>query len=473
MAGGDAAATLRRRLESDGGQAGHPIRGGVGLARPHRLGAGRSGGARRAQGRGPPLPSTLPVRAALGPRGVGRSGQGGPVRGRAGAALRRGGAAGRLGALLRLRGHRVHLGRAAAQRPHGRERLPARPRHGRVGVPGDAPGVRGPVRRGDDRPEAPHEPVAVLEAVRLLALRHGRRCRRRPRRAPGRAPRVRTRTSTVCSSNLPHVVPDRAAPLGDRRSRRGGSFFDGVPTGGDAYLLRAILHDWPDDDCIRIPSTRAARRWATRRRILIIERRPGRRPAEEAALSDLNMLIGPGGRERTRAEYASLLASAGLRLARGLAQCARAARVRGGAPQGRGGAALAHSSAVRRSASSSWMRCRLRPQRANVAATADGTSSSRSRAVQPGRGPDVAQPQRQRVLRAVGARTGDPSEVEQAVRPSAPRRTSRPAARRSVRRRGRRRRRCPRGRGPRPTSAPAPDGRSRSRARIGARKIGP
>ena len=35
---------------------------------------------------------------------------------------------------------------------------------------------------------------------------------------------------------------------------------------------------------------------------------------QEAALSDLNMLVGPGGRERTRAEYASLLASAGLRL---------------------------------------------------------------------------------------------------------------------------------------------------------------
>ena len=60
-------------------------------------------------------------------------------------------------------------------------------------------------------------------------------------------------------------------------------------------------------------STRAARRWASEATLLIIERDLAD-GLQEAALSDLNMLVGPGGRERTRAEYASLLASAGLRL---------------------------------------------------------------------------------------------------------------------------------------------------------------
>ena len=92
----------------------------------------------------------------------------------------------------------------------------------------------------------------------------------------------------------------------------GGSFFDGVPSGSDAYLLRAILHDWPDDDCIRIlEACRAA--MGEEATLLIIERDLAD-GLQEAALSDLNMLVGPGGRERTRAEYASLLARAGLRL---------------------------------------------------------------------------------------------------------------------------------------------------------------
>jgi hypothetical protein len=92
----------------------------------------------------------------------------------------------------------------------------------------------------------------------------------------------------------------------------GGSFFDGVPSGGDAYLLRAILHDWPDDDCVRIlDACRAA--MGQEATLLIIERDLAD-DLQEVALSDLNMLVGPGGRERTEAEYASLLARAGLRL---------------------------------------------------------------------------------------------------------------------------------------------------------------
>ncbi len=110
--------------------------------------------------------------------------------------------------------------------------------------------------------------------------------------------------------DLPHVVA--GAGSGDRLRVVGGSFFDGVPAGGDAYLLRAILHDWPDDDCVRIlGACRAA--MGDGATLLVIERDLAD-GLQEAALSDLNMLVGPGGQERTRAEYASLLATAGLRL---------------------------------------------------------------------------------------------------------------------------------------------------------------
>ena len=112
--------------------------------------------------------------------------------------------------------------------------------------------------------------------------------------------------------DLPHVVAT-APPADDDRLRVvGGSFFAGVPSGGDAYLLRAILHDWPDDVCVRIlDACRAA--MGGEATLLIIERDLAD-GLQEAALSDLNMLVGPGGSERTRAEYAALLASAGLRL---------------------------------------------------------------------------------------------------------------------------------------------------------------
>jgi hypothetical protein len=94
-----------------------------------------------------------------------------------------------------------------------------------------------------------------------------------------------------------------------------GSFFDAVPVSGDAYVLKAILHDWDDHDASAI--LRACRQ-AIRddAALLVIERDLG--PANagaEAKFSDLNMLVAPGGRERTRDEYEALLNGAGFRLA--------------------------------------------------------------------------------------------------------------------------------------------------------------
>ena len=104
------------------------------------------------------------------------------------------------------------------------------------------------------------------------------------------------------------------APPIDRCRVASGSFFEAVPEGADAYLLKAVLHDWDDEPAISI--LRTCRRAApVGSSVLIIERQLGPPNADPAAkLSDLNMLVGPGGRERTLEEYEVLLDAAGFRL---------------------------------------------------------------------------------------------------------------------------------------------------------------
>jgi hypothetical protein len=92
-----------------------------------------------------------------------------------------------------------------------------------------------------------------------------------------------------------------------------GSFFEGVPAGGDAY----VLHDWDDAQAVAIlRSCRAA--MGDDATLLIIERDLG--PPNELPgpkVSDVNMLVGQGGQERTIHEYADLMHRAGLRLIAG------------------------------------------------------------------------------------------------------------------------------------------------------------
>ena len=111
------------------------------------------------------------------------------------------------------------------------------------------------------------------------------------------------------------VAQEPPAGLESRWSAASGSFFESVPP-ADGYLLKSILHDWPDDECVAI-----LRRCREALRpggvVLVVEMVLGRPGHErEAAFSDLNMLVGPGGRERSEDEYAALLEHAGLRLTR-------------------------------------------------------------------------------------------------------------------------------------------------------------
>ena len=99
-----------------------------------------------------------------------------------------------------------------------------------------------------------------------------------------------------------------------------GDFFEDVPVEADAYLLKHILHHWPDDACITLLNTcRQAMR--PDGRILVIEQvlRLGRTtfPSSIAPLLDVQMMVmSAHGRERTENEYRTLFEAAGLRLAR-------------------------------------------------------------------------------------------------------------------------------------------------------------
>ena len=106
----------------------------------------------------------------------------------------------------------------------------------------------------------------------------------------------------------------RAAGVLDRCEIVAGSFFASVPEGADAYVLKWIIHDWEDEESVAILRTcRAA--MGTDAVVLLIERDLGQ-PNEDpvAKLADLNMLVMPGGRERTLDEYAALFGAADLRL---------------------------------------------------------------------------------------------------------------------------------------------------------------
>jgi hypothetical protein len=121
--------------------------------------------------------------------------------------------------------------------------------------------------------------------------------------------------------DLPHVVADAPALLAanrvaDRVTIETGSFFDAVPAGGDCYVLSHVIHDWSEDACLTIlGNCRSA--IAPDGRLLIVEMvLPAGDTPHPGKVLDMVMLVFPGGQERTEAEYASLLTTAGFRLNR-------------------------------------------------------------------------------------------------------------------------------------------------------------
>jgi hypothetical protein len=97
-----------------------------------------------------------------------------------------------------------------------------------------------------------------------------------------------------------------------------GDFFQEIPAGADAYYLQHIIHDWPDEKALSILNNcRRALQGRKDGRLLIVESILSEKPAPHFGnLLDLEMLLMPGGRERTESEYRQLLSRAGFEISR-------------------------------------------------------------------------------------------------------------------------------------------------------------
>ena len=128
-------------------------------------------------------------------------------------------------------------------------------------------------------------------------------------------------TATGVMFDLPSVIGDAAKGkfvpcLGDCIRLVGGDFFEQVPAGGDLYLLKFVLHDWGNEDAVRILAN-IRRAMVPGGRLAVVEMvLPGRNKAHVGPLMDLNMMVMTGWVEGTEAEYAALLARAGFALER-------------------------------------------------------------------------------------------------------------------------------------------------------------
>src|SRR5689334_9602990 len=121
--------------------------------------------------------------------------------------------------------------------------------------------------------------------------------------------------------DLPYVIDDAReqvaeTSVNDRIEFVSGDFFTSVPAGADAYILKSIIHDWDDERALTIlKNVRHAMK--PRGRVLLVEAIIAAGNNQDfGKLIDLAMLVSPGGKERTAAEYRELLTRAGLKLNR-------------------------------------------------------------------------------------------------------------------------------------------------------------
>lgn len=130
-----------------------------------------------------------------------------------------------------------------------------------------------------------------------------------------------TPTARGVLHDLPHAVADAPAlmaknQIAERVTVTEGSFFDGVPEDGDIYVLKNIIHDWPDDKALEIIQNvrKAAKVGAA---ILLMEFViPEHKRDYMGHWTDLEMLLWQAGRERTEPEIRSMLEAAGFRVTR-------------------------------------------------------------------------------------------------------------------------------------------------------------
>ena len=125
--------------------------------------------------------------------------------------------------------------------------------------------------------------------------------------------------------DLPHAANKATssiatAGMGSRCQAVGGDFFEAVPAGGDAYMLKHVIHDWNDDKA-GVILRNCHRAMGRDGKLLIVEgvyppRIDQSDASRAAAANDVNMLVCTGGRQRSEAEFRSLYAAAGFKLTR-------------------------------------------------------------------------------------------------------------------------------------------------------------
>jgi len=95
-----------------------------------------------------------------------------------------------------------------------------------------------------------------------------------------------------------------------------GDFFEKVPAGADAYLMKYILHDWEDERALAILRN-CRKAMSEGGRVLAVDNvvAPGDAP-HWGKMLDINMMVLTGGMERTEEEFRDLFARAGLQLVR-------------------------------------------------------------------------------------------------------------------------------------------------------------
>jgi hypothetical protein len=121
--------------------------------------------------------------------------------------------------------------------------------------------------------------------------------------------------------DLPHVAAEAQSQierknLSDRCEIVSGSFFESVPSGGDAYMMSHIIHDWDEEKCVQILQN-CRQAIPDDGRLLLVEMVvPPGNDFHPSKFLDLIMLTIPGGKERTEKEYAELFSKAGFSLTR-------------------------------------------------------------------------------------------------------------------------------------------------------------
>jgi len=123
--------------------------------------------------------------------------------------------------------------------------------------------------------------------------------------------------------DMEHVIAGAGPLIGasgvaDRCTTVSGDFFTAVPAGGDAYIMKHIIHDWDDDRSLTIlRNIHRVLAGVPNGRVILLESviQPGNVP-DFGKLIDMEMLLIPGGRERTADEFSALFARAGFELTR-------------------------------------------------------------------------------------------------------------------------------------------------------------